>query len=481
MKKCKIMISSLLLMSMPMMNLNAWALDNLNQNVGAQDENIQVNINQNEIRNRYINEIRNNLWRLKHLPKDLKTLYKYYKLVKVLFSFAPDLYHKFIFEKPVNVDEAIASLEAGLDQLIGQEKQKEKIVTTIDGILGRNELMGKDEKGHVLYLVGPSGVGKTCAAEIISEALNNSKKKFIINPASVGFNSNEKGRKPVTVEQLFGLKSSMLDLFLDEGKSQDSLIDYIENTKLPVIIINEYDKMWSRDLDEIFRAIVDDGKITVSGKEMDFSGAIFIITSNESHCSVADCNSEELDKDNTGSRTQIQHDQSFMNRIPVIEFGDLSKEDYKIIAKNRFQEIADKFEKQHKIKVDIDGMLNGAAEQAVKLGKGSRPITNDMVNSLVDILNQKRRECQKNEIVVQSFKVCCDAQGGKISITGLGFDKNKKVIEIGESALDVSFIEDSGSSDESHVVAPTEPDGDEEEIVDLNNIDFPMVLNYVLQ
>lgn len=367
MKKCKIIISSLLLMFMviPMMNVSALEGGPGENNVRQlhpknlvmfdkngevlNNRNIDVMVNHGELRNRHI-EVRNILRTLKYLPKDLKTFYKYYKFFKVLFGFVPDVYHKFIFEKSVNVDEAIARLEASLEQLVGQEEQKKKIVTTIDGILSRNDLMGKDEKGHVIYLAGPSGVGKTYAAEIISKALNKGKKTFVINPASVDFNSYEKGQKKVTVEQLFGLKNSMFDLFLDNDKSQESLINYIEKTKHPVIIINEYDKMWSSDLDEIFRAIVDDGTISVAGKTMDFSGAIFIITSNESHCSLANCDADEFDKDKTGSRTQIKHDKSFMNRIQLIEFDNLSGEDYKIIAKNQFEEIADKFEINTRLK-----------------------------------------------------------------------------------------------------------------------------------
>lgn len=98
-------------------------------------------------------------------------------------------------------------------------------------------------------------------------------------------------------------------------------------------------------------------------------------------------------------------------------------------------------------------MIDDAAKQAEQLDRGSRSIINGMVDSLLDILNQKRRECQKNEIEVQSFKVSYSAQEGRISITGLGFDKNKKEIEIGESSLPVKFFED--------VVPSTESDNDE--------------------
>ena len=239
-------------------------------------------------------------------------------------------------------------------------------------------------------------------------------------------------------------------------------------------MIEEYDKMWSKDLENLLRTIVDQGKVNIDGKVIDFSKAIFIITSNEDHCSLFNCNSDEPDKDKTGSRTKIKHDITAMNRFKLIEFDNLSNEDYKQLAKKLFNEVAENYKNKYKITVNTDGMLDGTANKAEKINRGARPIINNIKTSLIYAVNKTRKNCEG----VNSFKASYDEQKGEIKITGVD---RKEGEDSCESVFPVKFYEDESSPNEPDEVSSLELDGDKEEFVDLNTIDFPMTLNYVLQ
>lgn len=487
MKKCKIMISSLLLMSMamPMMSVSADPPQVPQQAlrvelVNGQNFNDNANMNFNMLANR--GRLRGwNFERIRKIYAMCQGIYGFIgnfepdlnKIVAAyLKKFAVNIYHKFISGEPIEEDEmaymerVMEKLEKDLNELVvGQKEQKNKIIETIGGILNERFIEGKSQ-AKLLYLAGPSGVGKTYVAEVISKALNKDGETHIIDPVSVIPSNQGNGKKRITPADVFGMKSDRFFLYLDDDKRHKSIVDYVEETKHPVIMIEEYDKMWSKDLENLLRAIVDQGKVNIDGEVIDFSKAIFIITSNEDHCSLFNCNSDEPDNDKTGSRTKIKHDKTVMNRFELIEFDNLSNEDYKQLAERLFNGVAESYKNKYNITVNIDGMIDGAADKAEQINRGARPIINNIKTRLIYAIDKARRECKG----VNSFKASYDAQKGEINITGVDGKEGENSCE---NSFSVKFYEDSASS--------TEPDGDEEEIVDLNNIDFPMVLNYVLQ
>lgn len=301
------------------------------------------------------------------------------------------LKNKILPRKQINPDQVIANLDEGFKKIKGQAEPKRKIRKAIDGIIGKKQMakasMAKYKRGDVIYLVGPSGVGKTFSAEILAKALMGKYRPLVLSPANVDLVS-----KTSVVSQLFGLQSGFY-YGGNDMKEPSSLVQYIKLNPGGVVIINEYDKMHTPGLDEIFRTIMDDGEVNIQGQKIDCSGVTFIITSNESTASASGANLDETkDDDGTGSRTHIKHDKAFMNRVNLVEFENLKYEDYKEIAKDTFEGIAKNFEKQYGIKVNIDGIIEGAAKRAEKINQGSRPIVDDMSNGFIQILMAKRRE-----------------------------------------------------------------------------------------
>lgn len=312
-------------------------------------------------------------------------------------TYAGTLKNKILPRKQLKPDQIVANLDEGFKKIKGQAEPKRKIRKAIDGIIGKKQMAkasnAKYKRGDVIYLVGPSGVGKTFSAEILAKALMGKYKPLVLSPANVDLVS-----KTSVVSQLFGLQSGFSYYGGSDMKEQASLVQYIKLNPGGVVIINEYDKMHTPGLDEIFRTIMDDGEVNIQGQKIDCSGVTFIITSNESTASASGANLDETkDDDGTGSRTHIKHDKAFMNRVNLVEFENLRYEDYKEIAKDTFEGIAKNFEKQYGIQVNVDGIIDGAAKRAEKINQGSRPIVDDMINGFIQILMAKRREDETGE------------------------------------------------------------------------------------
>ena len=133
------------------------------------------------------------------------------------------------------------------------------------------------------------------------------------------------------------------------------------------------------------RTIMDQGYINVNGEKIDCSAATFIITSNESYGSVNKGNNEFDDVDDgTGSRTFINHDKAFLNRIKLIEFDNLSAFDYKQIATVPFAQLAARYKVQYGINLDLNGTIDAVAQRVEELNKGARPIF-----TYLELLNDK--------------------------------------------------------------------------------------------
>lgn len=350
-----------------------------------------------------------------------------------LKSSASALKNKVFPRKQVEADQVIKNLDESFKKIKGQKKAKKQMRKAIDGIVGKKKIAKlskqKYKRGDVIYLVGPSGVGKTFSAEILAKALMGKYKPLVLSPANVDLVS-----KTSVVNQLFGLQNAFY--YGGDMKEQANLVQYLNlNKGGGVVIINEYDKMHVSGLDEIFRTIMDDGEVNIQGQKIDCSGAIFIITSNESTLSATGKNLDKTkDDDGTGSRTHIKHDKAFMNRVNLIEFDNLKFEDYKEIAKDTFENIAKNFEKHYGMKINIDEMVENAAKRAEKINQGSRPIVDDMSNGFVQVLMEKRREDETGKNGKgKVFKSSYDAEKDEFSLSEI--NKDGEVVNITTSGV----------------------------------------------
>ena len=299
-------------------------------------------------------------------------------------------------EKPIDPVATMQILDMLMENVKGQEKAKQQIRSMVLNIVDKNaQFMAVNNSkkagpgASVIYMVGPSGVGKSFSADIIRKVLSG----FNAEPFVIEASDIDKQSKSSAVEQLFGMKIKRVSN--SEVYEYAPFIQRIKAIPNTVVIINEYDKMHSPELDEKLRTIMDQGYINVNGEKIDCSAATFIITSNESYGSVNKGNNEFDDVDDgTGSRTFINHDKAFLNRIKLIEFDNLSAFDYKQIAAVPFAQLAARYKVQYGINLDLNGTIDAVAQRVEELNKGARPIF-----TYLESLNDKLL----NEVVLQKL------------------------------------------------------------------------------
>lgn len=299
-------------------------------------------------------------------------------------------------EKPIDPVATMQILDMLMENVKGQEKAKQQIRSMVLNIVDKNaQFMAVNNSkkagpgANVIYMVGPSGVGKSFSADIIRKVLCG----FNAEPFVIEASDIDKQSKSSAVEQLFGMKIRRVSN--SEVYEYAPFIQRIKAIPNTVVIINEYDKMHSPELDEKLRTIMDQGYINVNGEKIDCSAATFIITSNESYGSVNKGNNEFDDVDDgTGSRTFINHDKAFLNRIKLIEFDNLSAFDYKQIATVPFAQLAARYKVQYGINLDLNGTIDAVAQRVEELNKGARPIF-----TYLESLNDKLL----NEVVLQKL------------------------------------------------------------------------------
>ena len=317
-------------------------------------------------------------------------------------------------EKPVDPVTSMHLLDMHLASVKGQEKAKKAIRQAVLNIVDKNSqfALRKNSKragagATVIYMIGPSGVGKTMIADICRVVLAGSGATPLVIEAS----DIDRRSRMSPVEQLFGMRTKRTQ---NGGETYEysPIIQRLKAVPNTVVIINEYDKVHSPDLDEKLRTIMDQGYINVNGEKIDCSAATFIITSNESSASANKGNLEiALDDDGTGSRTFISHDKSFLNRVKLIELENLSAKEYKEIAMRPFAELAARYHHQYGIDLAFGDTLDSLAQKVEELNRGARPIFN-----YVESLNDKLL----NEVVLNNL----NNTSKRIKLT-VSFDKKQ--------------------------------------------------------
>ncbi|MDQ5983896.1 MAG: hypothetical protein RUMPE_00925 [Eubacteriales bacterium SKADARSKE-1] len=289
-------------------------------------------------------------------------------------------------------DKTIAALKNSFKEIKGQETPKSTIERFLYMIIHDKNLahMNEYEYSHadVMLFIGASGVGKTLAALKVAGAQG--EEPLVLSAADVDRRSNE-----TLIDQLFGLD---VDRYGNNSslKRSKNLAKYLKaHPKRGVIIINESDKLNPNgELDEILRGAMDSGTVNIKGQVFDFSGALIILTSNESSSCVnkgnfAALNPEE-EEDGTGSRTIAMHDKSFLNRVKIVEFDNLTRKEYFKIAQKEFSEkVVDYWKKYADTQLVIpDETFEKIATKTEKENKGARYLDRIRANLVKEVIEK---------------------------------------------------------------------------------------------
>ena len=167
-------------------------------------------------------------------------------------------------------------------------------------------------------------------------------------------------------------------------RSMSPLLQKIIGEQYCTTIIEEIDKMSEQDrkgLEEKLRSFIDNGGFHLPGFGwIDMTGVTFILTSNESKQSYTKGNNEELSfvDDGTGSRTFIEHDKSYTNRLQFIEFQNLSPQAYQDILIPELVQLIQRFHSEYRVNLNCNKVVADLAQKVDSLNQGARPIARYM-------------------------------------------------------------------------------------------------------
>lgn len=296
-----------------------------------------------------------------------------------------------------NVDTVNEAFDKELQCIKGQEKAKKRMKELVASIIdARNEANENNKpygKGDVIYMIGPSGVGKTFSAECLARAIMGSKAQ----PIRIDSSCFEK-------ESTTSVKSQILYMREQQKNTSASNYYYVDNSiaaqiasnPKTVLMFDEYDKWCTPDTDEFLRAIMDKGIIYRDGEKIDCSGILVIVISNEDIYSVTFGNNcPAFEDDGTGSRTRVVHDKSFLNRLNIIEFENLNEDAYEQIAQNQLEIIANRYRSLFSIDLEFGDTARKIAIATARRNQGAREIEKILASLKMAIISA-RQDIQKS-------------------------------------------------------------------------------------
>lgn len=292
---------------------------------------------------------------------------------------------------PVTPADSMSNMKKAFEEVKGQEKAKSQIRKSLSQIVVSRYSSFKSNEtynhGDVFYFIGPSGIGKTFMAEKLCKhkVISNDDDFYYFYPGMIDKKSSD-----TLIEQIFGPKMSDYDI--NNGKKvRSSMYSYIKDHPNGVVIFDEYDKLSDDSLDEFFRAVMDNGKVTVAQQELDCSGITFILTSNESKESLNITNGD-TEREDDASITHRTHDKSFTNRLNIVEFEKLNEDDYDKIARvDLYEKLKNHYTKKEMGGVSItmgDESLKNIAGRAESYKDGARYIKKDLLGEACQVLTE---------------------------------------------------------------------------------------------
>lgn len=358
------------------------------------------------------------------------TSHSWYNFAK---NFCQRIKLKFAKVNP-NVDEVIMSFDKELSCLKGQDAAKLKMKEVVAAIIdARNEAKENKKpygKGDVIYMIGPSGVGKTFSSQCLAKAVMGEN----VEPLQVDSSCFETDSK-------LSKKSQLLYMRTNKGNNSDmryymdtSLAAKIASNPKSLLIFDEYDKWCTPETDEFLRTIIDKGVIYRDGEKIDCSELLVIVISNEDHASLTAGNTERqnapgnvpaIQDDGTGSRTHVVHDKSFLNRLNVIEFENLNVDAYEEIAQNKLDVLVKRFNEKYSLNLDLGDTARKIAIKTSRTNQGAREIDKILAKLRTAIITERERS---EKISKSKFNVRYDCDNDRFILTK-DTDSTKKLAE----------------------------------------------------
>jgi ATP-dependent Clp protease ATP-binding subunit ClpC len=300
------------------------------------------------------------------------------------------------------------------DKVIGQDEAIRKVVKAIQ----RNRAGLKDPNrpiGSFIFL-GPTGVGKTQLAKVLSKYL------FDSDDALIRIDMSEYMEK-FAVSRLIGAPPGYVGY--EEG---GQLTEKVRRKPYSVVLLDEIEKAHP-DVFNLLLQVLDDGQLTDSlGRKIDFKNAIIIMTSNIGSRQLKDfgqgvgfstsakvASASDHEKGVIESALKKAFAPEFLNRVDdVIMFNSLSKENINEIIDIELAQLYRRIENMgYKIKLE-ESARDHIVEKGYDANFGARPLKRAIQKFVEDPLAE--------HIISANLQ-----EGDSINLT---FDEESKEIQV---------------------------------------------------
>lgn len=264
------------------------------------------------------------------------------------------------------------------NKIVGQDKA----IKELSKIAKKIKLGLKDNKCYSLMFAGPSGVGKTALAKLIS--------KYLVGEKNIIKLDMSEYSESHTVSKILGAPPGYV------GYSEtNTVLEQVRNKPSSVLILDEIEKANPKVIN-LFLQILEDGKILDSNsKEIRFDNVIIIMTSNIGFNEI----NIGFNKENSKFTNKLKEyfDVPFINRIDnIIVFNSLNEEDITKIIINSIDKLKEKY-KEKNIEIEIN---DSVIKEIIKLSEyeqfGARKIEKIIKDRLENIIIDKILEEEKN-------------------------------------------------------------------------------------
>ena len=290
-------------------------------------------------------------------------------------------------------------------RIIGQDHALtaigQRVVTSRAGLDDPSKPIG------VFMLVGPSGVGKTETALVLSDLFYGGERNLItINMSEF--------QEAHTVSTLKGSPPG----YVGYGEG-GVLTEAVRRRPYSVVLLDEVEKAHP-DVLELFYQVFDKGKMEDGeGREIDFKNTIIILTSNActdtlmrlcadpettpGHVALANAIKPELNK---------IFKPAFLGRMLVVPYFPIRDEAMKKIILLKLSKIQRRLAEIHHIALQFDDpLIDEIAKRCTEVESGARNVDNILTNTLLPEVSRQLLEQMAEGTQVAAIRVGLDAEG----------------------------------------------------------------------
>ncbi len=307
------------------------------------------------------------------------------------------------------VKDEIASVLTIADQLkarvIGQDDAMDAIAKRIQ--TSRAKLDNPNKPVGVFMLCGPSGVGKTETAHVLSELLYSGDDSLIV------INMSE-FQEAHTVSTLKGAPAGYV------GYGQGGVLtEAVRRRPYSVVLLDEVEKAHP-DVHEMFFQVFDKGFMNDSeGRFIDFKNTLILLTSNVGTELITTMSEDEEMKPSTEALAQALRPDllktfppALLGRLIVLPYYPLSPSMLQGIVRLQMARIVKRFEENHGIVFSYgQDVVDLIVSRCNEVASGGRVIDAILTNTMLPEISVQLLEKQMGGEPIQSIDVTVDGDG----------------------------------------------------------------------